>query len=360
MSNQFNITRQSTLAAVLLAAGFAAWSAPALAKFEALPPPGFGEEIPPQAVTQTAELPDARPIEEAALPTGVSAGAPASDDLSTVRRELDLNVPEEDAEALKEADLLDDEPLGEEDTDLAENDDPLEDFNRATQSFNSMFRKYVLDPVVDGFQTATPDIVQDALSNVVENLQEPVTIVASALQGDFDNAMSSTERLLINTTVGIGGLRDVATDYGITARREDFGQTLAHYGVEEGPYVVVPILGPSNFRDGLANLATGFGNPIPFAGQAAGGTVEYSDNQDALQAVVAGSLDPYTAEKTAFQQFRQFQVSNGEAPAALEEDGPAIAGGPSLDDGPGILDLDLEGDLEEGEEPNLASAQDPQ
>jgi phospholipid-binding lipoprotein MlaA len=189
--------------------------------------------------------------------------------------------------------------------------DPLESLNRFTSGFNSILRKGLIDPVVDLYQFVTPDPIENAISNAASNLSEPITFGSSLLQGDTDNAGSALQRFLINSTVGVAGLGDPATDMGIEARNEDLGQALGAHGVETGPHIVLPILGPTNLRDLTGDLPVMLLNPIPLAGTVAKGTVEYSGKQDTVRGIGKDAIDPYVAEREAYEQNRAYEVRNG-------------------------------------------------
>lgn len=193
-----------------------------------------------------------------------------------------------------------------------QDDDPFETLNRFTSGFNRIVRNVILDPLVDGYQAVTPEPVQEAVGNAASNLSEPVTAVSSLLSGDTDNASNATKRFIVNTTVGLGGTSDPATEMGIEQRREDLGQAAAVNGAEAGPYIVLPLLGPSNTRDALGTAVTAVASPMPLVGAMASGGVEYSGSQDDIKAITDGALDPYTVEKNAYQQHRAFQIKNGE------------------------------------------------
>ena len=195
------------------------------------------------------------------------------------------------------------------------NNDPLETLNRFTSGFNSFLRKGFVDPAVDLYQFVTPDPMEKAISNAASNLSEPLTIGSSLLQGDTENAGNATQRFLINSTVGFAGFGDPATDMGIDARREDFGQALGTHGVEAGPHIVLPILGPSNLRDLVGDLPVMVLNPLPLAGTVAKGAVEYSGKQDTVRSIGEGAVDPYVAEREAYEQNRAYEVRNGNIPA---------------------------------------------
>ena len=192
--------------------------------------------------------------------------------------------------------------------------DPLEPMNRFMSGFNRALRDVLIDPMVDGYKAVTPEPVQHSVSNVLSNLSEPVTAVSSMVQGDAENAGTATTRFLINSTVGFGGTSDRATNMGYVQRREDLGQAFGANGVSAGPHIVLPILGPSNLRDATGQLLTGLTNPFPLAVQAADGGVRYSDNKDDIQAISRGSIDPYVAEREAYEQHRAYVVTNGDLP----------------------------------------------
>jgi phospholipid-binding lipoprotein MlaA len=132
---------------------------------------------------------------------------------------------------------------------FSSDDDPLEPINRAVFGFNEVIDDVVLEPVAKGYRAITPDPIEDSVSNFFNNLGEINNIFNSALQLKLDKTVSSSARLVINSTVGVFGLFDIATSLGIERHREDFGQTLGYYGVPTGPYLVLPFFGPSTFRD---------------------------------------------------------------------------------------------------------------
>jgi phospholipid-binding lipoprotein MlaA len=209
--------------------------------------------------------------------------------------------------------------------------DPLESVNRVTSEFNRVVRGAVIDPLIDGYQAVTPEPVQNSISNIFSNLSEPVTAVSSLIQGDSENAKNATNRFLINTTVGLGGINDRASEMGIEQRREDLGQAMATRGVAPGPHLVLPILGPSNFRDATGDILTGLASPLPLAVHAADSGVTYSRYQDDINAIGKTSVDPYVAEREAYEQQRDYLVNNGLSggdnnfPTLADEQGPDLA-----------------------------------
>jgi phospholipid-binding lipoprotein MlaA len=132
--------------------------------------------------------------------------------------------------------------------------DPLEPVNRSVYNFNARFDRYVFLPVVAGYKAVMPDVAETGVTNFFSNLSELKYFVNNVLQGEWRDSGVTAERFAINTTVGVLGLWDPATRWGIYKREEDFGQTLGRWGVTRGPYIVLPFFGPSSLRDtgGLA------------------------------------------------------------------------------------------------------------
>lgn len=193
-------------------------------------------------------------------------------------------------------------------------EDPFEALNRVTSGFNAVVRGMVIDPIIDGYQAVTPEPVQDAVSNAVSNLSEPVTAVSSLLQGDTENAGTATKRFFVNSTVGLGGLSDPATEMGLEQREEDLGQALGASGMAPGPHIVLPLIGPSNMRDLTGDVLTALTNPLPLVVKAASSGVSYSNNQDEINGLTSGALDPYVVERDSYEQNRRYEVNNGVVP----------------------------------------------
>lgn len=131
--------------------------------------------------------------------------------------------------------------------------DPLEGFNRAMYAFNARFDRAVFLPVVDAYEYALPQPVRTGVSNAIDNLNEVPTFANSLLQGSLTKSGRTLLRFVINSTLGVAGLLDVASDAGIRREQEDFGQTLGVWGLDQGPYLVLPVMGPSNVRDTLGS-----------------------------------------------------------------------------------------------------------
>lgn len=132
--------------------------------------------------------------------------------------------------------------------------DPLEPFNRGVYAFNDAVDSVVFKPIATGYQAVLPQFVRTGVSNFFSNLDDVTVALNSVLQFKIVQAISDTGRFLINTTVGLLGLIDVATYLGLEKHNEDFGQTLGYWGMGDGPYLVLPILGPSSLRDGVGRI----------------------------------------------------------------------------------------------------------
>lgn len=130
--------------------------------------------------------------------------------------------------------------------------DPWEGFNRRMYYFNAKADEYVLLPIVAGYKKITPDFIEKAISNFFSNLDEISTFFNSILQLKFSIAGETLERFALNSTIGLAGLFDVATVVGLNEQNEDFGQTLGYWGVGAGPFLVLPLMGPSSLRDATA------------------------------------------------------------------------------------------------------------
>jgi len=135
-----------------------------------------------------------------------------------------------------------------------EKDDPLEPINRVIFEFNEVIDDNILEPVAKGYKYVTPDPVEKGVSNFFSNLGEINTIANDLLQLKFQQAAKDSLRFFVNSTIGVLGIFDVATPLGLSKNKEDFGQTLGFWGVPNGPYLVLPFLGPSTFRDAPGTL----------------------------------------------------------------------------------------------------------
>jgi phospholipid-binding lipoprotein MlaA len=185
--------------------------------------------------------------------------------------------------------------------------DPWEPMNRRIYNFNAIFDEYVFLPVVRAYEFVLPEFAQTGISNFFNNLTEVTNLTNSLLQFKFVKAVSTFGRICINTTVGLGGLIDVATTVdGIQRENEDFGQTLGFYGLGPGPYLVLPILGPSNVRD-TAGLAVDTVTYNIMMGQLFHQLAIYDTEKDVLN---YGLTAIYAIDKRHKESFRYFMTGS--------------------------------------------------
>lgn len=167
--------------------------------------------------------------------------------------------------------------------------DPLNGYNRTMTKFNDVFYTEVLSPISKGYKYVVPTTVRNGIDNFFTNLMFPLRFVNNILQFKFQNASEETGRFLINTIWGLGGFMDPATEVlEMKIHKEDFGQTLGYWGVKEGFHIVLPILGPSNFRD-LVGLSGDF--ILSPTSQLGNNTLEYKIPKNILQELGINSLD---------------------------------------------------------------------
>lgn len=215
-------------------------------------------------------------------------------------------------------------------------DDPYEDANRAVFGFNQDVDKAVLLPVAKAYRTVVPQPVRQSLHDFLENLNGPVIFANDVLQGQAGLAAKTFGRLAINTTVGVGGIFNVATKLGIPYHSNDFGITLARWGFVSGPYIVVPVLGPSNPRDLIGQVGDGFADPGDyFAGQhllvvvvaraAASGIDERERNIKTLADIERTALDYYATIRSLYRQRRAAEIRH--EPSNLPNPAPMQGGG---------------------------------
>ena len=198
--------------------------------------------------------------------------------------------------------------------------DPIEPWNRAMHHFNDKFYFWVLKPVTRGYKYAIPEDFRGLFSNFYRNIKAPIRIVNNMLQGKPGYAGKELARLLINSTIGVGGLRDCAGEcFGIKGRDADFGQTLGKYGVGFGFYIVWPMLGPSSPRDtvGLAGdwllkpttyLTTEWISPVTIGLYAHEAVNTTSFHLGDYEAIKAAAIDPYVAIRDGYLQHRTEQL----------------------------------------------------
>ena len=208
------------------------------------------------------------------------------------------------------------------------NHDPLEGMNRGIFWFNTQVDDYVLEPVAKGWNTIAPDGLQKSLSNFFQNLRFPIVAVNDLLQGKFSHSGSDVGRFMVNTTVGFLGFFDPATVWGLEQHNEDFGQTLGHWGVPPGPYLVLPFLGPSDPRDTVGLAADSFSivyaYVIPFYYTFAATGTEIINNRALVLREVRqlkeASFDYYVAVRNAYTQRRAALVADQNEKSKQEQE----------------------------------------
>lgn len=245
--------------------------------------------------------------------------------------------------------------------DLKPNPDPWERFNRRVFAFNDKVDRHVLKPVAKGYRKITPQFLDDGITNLLNNLSEPVTIVNDALQGKLLQSVQDTGRFVVNSTVGLAGFFDVARHVNLPRHEEDFGQTFAKWGVPAGPYVVVPFFFGMTIRDGagygteavlisdLYNRALNFDweEKAAILGLRIVDTrADLISMEDSLQ--VTG--DRYVLLRDAWFQHRAFLINDG-----VVEDDPFLDDDESMDEGTvepqGNAPAEDSGAMEEGTAP---------
>ncbi len=209
--------------------------------------------------------------------------------------------------------------------------DPWEPMNRAVFSFNESVDDYVFKPVAKGYKWMMPDPLEAAVGNVFSNFNDIPVTLNNLLQLKFNNALTSSMRLLVNTTFGLGGIVDVASDIGLEKHDEDFGQTLGYHGVASGPYLVLPFLGPSSTRDAGGRVLDIASDPVfigsffvaPFIGPIVGGTRAADTRAGLLKSektLDEAALDKYDFVRDAYLQRRRNLVFDGNPPKSKDDE----------------------------------------
>jgi len=223
--------------------------------------------------------------------------------------------------------------------------DPLIGVNRGTESFNTTVDKVSLKPIAKGYQAVTSKNVRNMVSNFFDNSMYLNTVLNDFLQGKAQQGFEDFARFIINSTVGIAGLADVATSMGLEKHDEDFGQTLGVWGVNQGAYIVYPFLGPNSVRNTPGLITETATDPLFWAAFVVAPQItipitvlmyvdkrsrlmEASDMRDEL------ALDPYVFTREAWRQSREYKVYDGNPPASNAVDGEDDWGDDSFDDEP--------------------------
>ena len=198
----------------------------------------------------------------------------------------------------------------------ASEEDPWEGFNRAMFRFNDTLDTYALKPVAQGYRAVTPQFLEDGVHNVFGNVGDVGNLANNLLQGKLHNAGVDTGRLIFNTTFGLLGFFDVAKHMGLRKNDEDFGQTLGVWGLDSGPYLVIPFLGPSTVRDATGRVPDSFLTPYPYIDHVptrnvTRGVQVVDTRANLLQAERLISGDKYVLIRNAYLQSREFKIKDG-------------------------------------------------
>ena len=219
--------------------------------------------------------------------------------------------------------------------------DRFERFNRAMFGFNDGLGRHVLRPVATGYRRVVPEPAREGVHNFFNNLETPVILANDLLQGELRRAGETLGRFLVNSTLGVGGLYDMGKRFGMEFHDEDFGQTLAVWGAPQGPYLVLPFLGPTTVRAGVGKAADSYFSPwslwldrIARLCLSAVDTIDsYARVMDDLEELRESSLDYYAAVRSLYLQHRAEEIRNGRDPDRFR----AGAGATGIDYG---VDLD--------------------
>lgn len=211
-------------------------------------------------------------------------------------------------------------------SDRSEAYDPWEGLNRKTYAFNDVLDRAILKPVAKGYQAVTPAFAQEGVNNFYANIEDVATSLNNFLQGKPKDGMNDLMRILVNTTVGVFGLWDIATPLGFDKHDEDFGQTLGYWGFAPGPYLVLPLLGPSTVRDGPAKFVDPSWyysrkvDDFEFWAWWGFDKVRTRANLFKAEGVLdEAALDKYSFIRDAWWQRRRNQVYDGKPPREKEE-----------------------------------------
>ena len=199
--------------------------------------------------------------------------------------------------------------------------DPWEPVNRPIYAFNNGLDKVLLRPIAKGYEFILPQFVRTGIGNFSSNLRTPLTGMNNALQGKGSAAANDLGRFLLNSSVGVLGLFDVATKAGLETNNEDFGQTLAVWGVPDGPYITVPFFGPSTLRDAIVTPLNIAADPLMYWDNTSArdkvNVVRIIDARQRLfaaEALIKDSPDRYVTLRESFLQRRQYLIYDGDPP----------------------------------------------
>jgi len=206
-------------------------------------------------------------------------------------------------------------------------DDPFEASNRVMFKINEPLVEYIAKPVAQLYVDVTPSFFRTAVTNYVNNIDDLFSIVNDLLQGKWDKMGNDMARVMINSAFGLAGLIDIASDAGIPRGMEDFGQTFGYWGIPQGPYLFIPLWGPTTVRDGTGSILRLVWSPTNEIPNVAVRNVVYglvTVNEapgavDAMKLVDQASLDPYTFVRRSYLQRREYLVHDGKPPPEKDE-----------------------------------------
>ena len=196
--------------------------------------------------------------------------------------------------------------------------DPLESRNRSIYAFNENLDKAILEPAADGYDYITHNILQKGFNNFFDNVNYPITIINQLLQGNIEEALQDTLRFTINSSIGVFGLFDPASSMGLPQHDEDFGQTLAVWGVKEGPYLMLPFFGPKTLRSLTGDFTDVLFNPLLNINNTnlkikvnLINILQDRSDLSTLEEELDNSFDPYQLIKDSYTQNRLYKIHNG-------------------------------------------------
>lgn len=215
-------------------------------------------------------------------------------------------------------------------TDGVENNDPLEPVNRIIFEINQEIDYFLIEPIAWAYSEIIPEYGRDRISNILRNLNEPIVLANNLLQGELEDARGTIWRFVFNSTIGVAGIFDVSTDLGLPYRKQDLGLTFASWGFESGPYLVLPILGPSNLRDAWGRLGDYALDPInwwTFGMQSTSRSgVQIldakTDNIEIIDDIRKNAIDHYASIRTWYTERRHALMTAVEDREALDTPRP--------------------------------------
>ena len=220
------------------------------------------------------------------------------------------------------------------------NTDPIEDVNRVSYDFNDSLDKAILKPIAEGYANITPKPVRRGVTNFFDNITYLNVILNAILQGKFDQAISDSLRFVYNSTFGIAGIFDVSTDIGMPKNQEDLGQTFATWGIDQGAYVYIPLMGPNTARNIPDSVSKTLLNPITYV---TGGVLfpltavnivnKRAELLEETQLRDDAAVDPYSFTREAYLQHREYLIYDGDPPLEGYDD---------------IFDEDIDSDADSG------------